>query len=142
MNPLDDALAGINDVLANAKRDQEAREAHLCRSTHVADGELDEGDRIELRLTLKHVLGPFPGNWGDRFGYVFHVDGTCDVVMWWSTGSPGIDEGETADFKMTLKEYAEYQGTPQTVVTRLKIVNEAVERAKRRREEMEEPNED
>lgn len=142
----EDMLAGLfaktGDVVEQAQADQDAREADLCKSDYV--GVADE--RQTLRLTLVDVLGPFPGDWGDRFGYVFHAGDpgeTCDTVIWWTASKPPSEVGETADYDCTVTGHELYQNKKQTKVARIKRVNAKIKAAKARRKKAEEnPQED
>jgi hypothetical protein len=121
-----------DELVTSALSDQEAREAHLCKSEYV--GILDE--RQVIRLTLVDTLGPFPGDWGDRFGYVFHEGDpgqTCNELLWWTASKPPLEKGETGDFNCTVTTHEEYMGKKQTKLARIKPVNTRVEAAKKRR---------
>lgn len=93
-------------------------------------GEKAHRPRLRLRLTGK--LGPFSGDYGDRYGYVFVQDGTPNRLIWWTTSKPGVEIGETAEFDCTISAHSAYQGVRQTVVTRVKRVDPALEAAKER----------
>ena len=144
MNPnvnqefLDALFARSDNLVESARREQERREGPKAVSHYVGSIPEDEEakkHRIDLDLTLLEVLGPFDGQYGPRFGYVFHQTGTTNVVIWWSTGKPGINVGESDTFKCTIEKHQEYEGTRQTIVSRIKRVNPSLEAAKKRRDE-------
>ena len=145
----DDILARLtrkaNNIVGEARQRIDHEERDLSKSAHVRDpdGHLySVGDRITISLKLVDKFGPFPGEYGDRWGYKFFQHETCNVVMWWSGTSPGINIGETAEFKGTLKEYGEYQGVQQTTLTRVKKQDPRITAAKRRREDQEGEDDD
>jgi hypothetical protein len=143
MNGLDflNRLAGKTDtIVAKAAADQEAREGTRCRSAHVFADLLDaaveggeKGVRVEARLTLKDIVGPFAGEYGDRWLYKFHEEDTCNLLVWWSSSKPPVEKGATDLLKFTVVKHEEYQGVKQTVIQRVKTVKAEVEAAKKRR---------
>jgi hypothetical protein len=48
-------------------------------------------------------------------------DEAGNVVVWFATGVPDIDEGDTVSIKATVKAHDEFRGVRQTVVTRSKV---------------------
>jgi hypothetical protein len=122
-------------LVERAKKLQEQREGPRPVSEFVGKV-IEEGDkeRLNLRLTLVDKMGPFDSEWGDRFGWVFHQVGTDNVLIWWTGGDPGVEVGQTEEFKVTIKKHEVYQGKKQTLIERVKKVNEAVEKSKKRRE--------
>lgn len=130
---IDRLLSSLDGFLDGAAEDQRHREADRCESKHIGE----EGERSTMRLTLVDVLGPLPGQWGDRFGYIFHQGDpgeTCNVVIWWTGGKAGVEKGAAETFTATVKEHSEYNGVRQTVITRAKVFNPAVQAAKARRD--------
>lgn len=143
---LDRLNARVDSTVIKAAEDQEAREGPRCRSEHVFTDEMevaqqaaeDSGEkvknpRVTARLTLTDVLGPFSGEWGDRWGFKFVVEGTCNVLMWWSGKKPPMEKGQTAEVKFTVDKHEVYEGVNQTKISRLNSVKEEVEKAKKRR---------
>jgi len=131
MNFIERLKSGVSETVAAKREEELATRPAGCESQWVGEPK----QRIEIGLTLHHVLGPFPGDYGDRYGYVFHEEGTCNVMIWWSGAKgPGIDEGDTDRFHATVVKHTEYDGTKQTQINRVKPFNPDVEEAKKRRD--------
>jgi hypothetical protein len=106
-------LEGYDDGLIIAKLKAE-HEARPPESQHVGT----VGKRRIGRLTLTKILGPYSGQWADRYGYFF-TQGN-DVLVWWSSTDPHMDIGESADFKYTIKSHDDYNGKKQTQISAAK----------------------
>jgi hypothetical protein len=100
----------------------------------------EKAHRPRLRLKLVAKLGPFQGDYGDRYGYVFLQDGTPNKLMWWTTSKPGVEINEIAEFDCTIQAHSTYQDSKQTVITRVKKVDHAREAAIKRDRERGEDN--
>lgn len=130
-------FAGLDKLMEKAKASQREREGDRCRSDWFRGGGEANLGRVDMTLTLQDILGPFPGQYGDRWGYIF-TEGlpgaTCNTVMWWTNSKPPLERGESGEFKVTVAKFDEYEGKKQTVIQRLKPINETLERAKARRD--------
>lgn len=88
------------------------------------------GTRQDFELTLTKMLPLEGGQWGPTYLHKFR-DGDGNIVSWFSSNVnhviPGnIDrealiEGHTYTVKATVKKHDDYQGIPQTLITRAKI---------------------
>lgn len=137
MDEIERMFSGLDTLMAGAKESQLEREGDRCRSEWVAGGGEDNLKRVTMTLTLQEILGPFSGQYGDRFGYVFTEGGpgqSCNTVIWWTTSKPPLEKGESGEFKVSITKFDEYSGKKQTVIQRLKPINETLERAKARRD--------
>lgn len=84
----------------------------------------EPGKRIEVNLTCEKLLGPYGG---DRFMpgmYIalMHDDAGNRVIYKGST--PPLGKGDAARVKATVKEHGERNGEKQTVVQRIKVLDE------------------
>jgi hypothetical protein len=77
------------------------------------------GERVNDNLKLHKVLGPFAGEWGERYGYVL-LAADRHKLIWWSTGHPGIGVGQSGDFRFTIVSHEERDGEKQTTISRTK----------------------
>lgn len=137
----------VSSTVTKATAEQEERDGPRCKSDHlfVAEAEVaaqlaeDDGTgkvkkpRVEARLTLVDVLGPFAGEWGDRWAYKYHQEGTCNVLMWWTSSKSPVEKGQTDLLKFTVDKHEVYEGVKQTKITRVTTVKAEVEAAKKRR---------
>ena len=80
------------------------------------------GDRVELELTLVRTPG-FNTAYGYMTVYTFEASNGATFV-WKSTADAGMEIGEKAVVRGTIKAHDEFRGTKQTVLTRC-VVNVA-----------------
>jgi len=98
-------------------------------STHVGT----VGKREDFILTLTKMLPLEGGQYGPTYLHKFR-DQDGNVVSWFSSKmyfdtpsdngnvSEALTEGETYTLKATVKKHDDYQGIPQTLITRAKIL--------------------
>ena len=89
---------------------------HTKNSTHQGSS----GDKINRELTLYHSF-PLFSKWGSADALLFH-DNEGNVYRWDTAARPrGLIKNTPFDATMTIKGLSEYQGTKQTLVTRIKF---------------------
>jgi len=80
------------------------------------------GKRMDFEATVKR-LRYFDSDWGVRTMCLFE-DAEGNHLVWWASRDLSeIEEGDYVKIKATVKEHGEYNGTPQTVVQRCKILS-------------------
>lgn len=108
------------------RREQEEREAEQARRAEDAAarkavsrfmGQI--GDRVEASVTLVSAKG-FDSAFGRRMMYRFRTD-EGNVLVWWTSGGPGVQKGATVRIKGTVKQHSEYDGEQQTTLLRVKV---------------------
>jgi hypothetical protein len=102
-------------------------------SRHI--GTVGKRETFEMTCTRIHVTEP--GQWGSTY-IVGMIEGTGNQVVWFASKRPGIDAinadgsfsrftelaiGDTVKLKATVKTQGEYNGYPQTIITRAAIVS-------------------
>lgn len=107
----------IEVVRANIARDA-AEAARKSAARHVGK----VGERVTLTCTVQFRTG-----FDTQFGWksivsMLDQDGNCVVVK---STSFHAEKGETLTLKATVKEHGEYRGEPQTVLARVKVLEEA-----------------
>lgn len=94
-------------------------------ATAAAAGHLAEvGKRVTVEVTVTYAQG-FEGTYGMRY-LVSMTTEAGHVLKTWSTGEFGwqAEKGAKATVKATVKAHGEYQGAPQTELTRVALVGE------------------
>jgi hypothetical protein len=109
-------LCYTHKALKNHKAKAEEEELNASRK-HF--GEV--GKRHTLKLTGVRVHS-FDGTYGVTHINVFEDEERNLFV--WKTGTMAIDEGEVYEIKVTVKEHSHFNGTPQTILTRCKWLNQ------------------
>lgn len=111
-------LASLVAVYARAKADEVERQARPTPNTpHLAD----EGTKLtDLQLTVKTIRQR-----DNHYGTSTYVTGyapTGHLIGWKASKALDYEPGTTLNIKTAIvKEHTEYQGTPQTVITRARI---------------------
>lgn len=93
-----------------------AQEEKKALMTHIGT----EGQKMEANLTAK-FLRSFPSRFGTMFIQSFE-DAAGNCIVYKGSAPLGIEPGETKAVKFTVKKHDEYNGTPQTVMIRPKVV--------------------
>ena len=84
------------------------------------------GDTLDMVLTLRRV-GSYETNFGFRAQTVevfTFADQAGNALIWKTSSSPQLDEGDKYRVRGTVKEHCEYRGERQTVLTRCKVEKE------------------
>lgn len=87
-------------------------------SEHVGE----EKSRVILQLQYKTKEGPFDGDYGESYKYVF-LEGGKNRVIWFTKATNWIDEvkpGTEFIVKATIGEHGEFKGIKETKVKRVK----------------------
>jgi hypothetical protein len=109
-----------------ATKAQLAREAALKRKEELKDakhvGQI--GERLKDTLTLLQTRKCGQGGYrGDETLYLHKFQTSAgDIVTWFTTSIVDLEEGQSAEFKFTVKEHKQYEGVPETAVTRVSPV--------------------
>ena len=109
---------------AEIKKAVEAARREARPSHHIGEAK----QRLDLgEVTLVHKSW-HESQWGSTALHRFE-DTEGNVIIWWASGSGAaadvLEQGDTAHVTATVKKHDDYKGTPQTVVTRLTIHEEA-----------------
>lgn len=88
-------------------------------SVHVGE----EKERIETTLTVNRV---FPKETNFGVTYIYHMNDPNGNYFVWFASTAALEVGETYDVKATVKQHSEFNGVKQTVVTRVKPINNKV----------------
>ena len=80
------------------------------------------GEKIKEEVYLSKVLS-FKSSYGyNTMNYIYIMKNECGRVLVWKTSkSIDVNEGEKFTISGTIKEYDTYNGTKQTIITRCKI---------------------
>jgi hypothetical protein len=109
------SLAGVH---ANALRKQAEEQAE-----DIADAPYGQvGDKVTLTLNTVSCHA-FYTQFGTSFANVFTGEG---YRFKWLTSARDFDKGETVTLKGTIKKHEEYKGKTYTVLTRCKVLSDAV----------------
>lgn len=109
---------------AEIKKAVEAARREARPSSHIGEAK----QRLDLgEVTLVHKSW-HDSQWGSTALHRFE-DTDGNVIIWWASDSGSaadvLEQGDTAHVTATVKKHDDYKGTPQTVVTRLTIHEEA-----------------
>lgn len=96
-------------------KEKEEREAKRANMRHV--GEVKK--RQDFELTCRKVLS-FDSHFGVVNVNIFEDQDGNELV--WKSSTYRFDEGSRVTLKATVKEHTEYRGSPQTIITRGKVV--------------------
>lgn len=82
----------------------------------------NEKERHDLELKLVFIRA-FGGNYYEDTTYLYCLrDADGRTFTTWTSRDGLIEEGKTAKVKATIKEHTEYNGTKQTVLTRMTVL--------------------
>jgi hypothetical protein len=109
------ALAAYTCQYLRSRARRAELEAKKATLTHVGT----VGKREVFTLTLKRVTS-FESQYGTTFILIFEDAAGNQVV--WKTSRAEFNEGETVTLKATVKEHGEYNGVPQTSISRAKQI--------------------
>jgi hypothetical protein len=101
----------VASAIAAYKRTKE-----LPQQTGKHIGEI--GQRLNLQATVKHIRY-FDSEYGVRTLITFMFDNS--TLIWWASKKQDVEEGDVVDFRGTVKAHNMYNGTPQTVFTRVTL---------------------
>lgn len=104
------------EVMENVLASHKALEKKKALMTHVGT----EGQKMELILTAK-FLRSFPSQYGTMFIQSFE-DQAGNCIVYKGSAPMDFQPGETKAVKFTVKKHDEYNGQPQTVMIRPKVV--------------------
>lgn len=76
--------------------------------------------RMEFGKVKVESSQKFENNWGVTNMIKFR-DENNNVLIWWASGSQGLEVGEEFEIVGTVKEHEEYNGNKQTKILRVKI---------------------
>ena len=108
------AYQRANNLLEERKREEETGERWGENSQH--QGEIKK--RYDLLLTVRRML-PIETEYGTlKITIMDDEDGNVYV---WRTTAVKMEEGRTYNVRGTVKAHGEYNGTPQTILTRCKV---------------------
>jgi hypothetical protein len=136
---LDDDSDIIRDIGARClERCTEPSEKQVELVTRILDRRIAEakarnaghlgkvGERIELTVTLNKKVPLHARFYGEhRILYIMTDAATGANVTWMNTGHTFFEEGATVRIKGTVKEHGDYNGKPQTKLTRVKLIEPA-----------------
>lgn len=80
------------------------------------------GERIELKVNVTRINGPFASEYGDSYLCVMETEEDKDRVVWWTGENLSFEEGHPYSIKGTVKKHDEYDGSKQTHLTRVKEI--------------------
>jgi hypothetical protein len=108
------AYQRANNLLEERKREEETGERWGENSQH--QGEVKK--RYDLLLTVRRMI-PIETEYGTL--KITVMDDENGNVYVWRTTAEKMEEGRTYNVRGTVKEHGEYNGIPQTVLTRCKV---------------------
>lgn len=77
------------------------------------------GERIDLKVTVTRINGPFAGEFGDSYLCIMETEDQ-NRVIWWTGENLSFEEGHPYTIRGTVKKHDEYDGRKQTQLTRVK----------------------
>ena len=83
------------------------------------------GDRLELRVTVTRINGPYAGEFGDSYLCVMESE-EHDLLCWWTGENLSFEEGNTYHIRGTVKKHDEFNGTRQTHLQRVREMKSLV----------------
>ncbi|HUT79509.1 MAG TPA: hypothetical protein VM285_17565 [Polyangia bacterium] len=103
-------------MVAMYQRDRERRQqqAQGAGSEHLGAPK----EKLELRATVTGAI-PIDGNYGPCTLVRFLSGG--NVLIWFATGEPELEVGDSYDVRATVKRHDEREGIKQTIITRAKL---------------------
>jgi hypothetical protein len=123
---IDQGTLGVGCSLINAYLRAQAQEIKRReKALAVKDSEYLGEIKVRFEITVKCLtVRSYESDWGvTRQHQLVTPDG--DSVIWWASGgTESLREGSTYLVKATPKKHEEYNGTKQTTVTRVKIVEQ------------------
>lgn len=81
-----------------------------------------EKQRVETRIKVLRINGPFAGEFGDSWLCVMEEVSTGNSCVWWTGDNLAFDEGKEYDIRGTVKKLDVYNGKRQTQLSRVKEV--------------------
>jgi hypothetical protein len=104
------------------------REEEIKRQKKAARGPGCHIGQIGKRLTFSHLLvvrtRSLDGDWGSKTVVALEDEQGNDLV-WFATGCKAYEPGDVLTGKGTVKDHEQYQGRPQTVLTRCALEKKA-----------------
>lgn len=88
------------------------------------------GERVELRVRVTKISGPYPGDYGDSYLCAMETD-TGEQVIWWTGENLALEEGQQYDIRGTVQAHGEYNGRKQTRLSRVVDLNKPKRRKTR-----------
>lgn len=114
---------GVSIVAVYQRTMERLKEQELARSTTANSQHVGEPkQRMEMVLTV-NTTRVFEGQYGPKTLHNM-VDDQGNAIKWWASGSVTLDEGKTYKVMATVKTHDEYKGRKETVVNRIKVVEE------------------
>lgn len=115
----DKQIAAIPTAIARsiqAAADRDAAETAAQTAGHL--GEI--GERLDIKVTVQFVKS-FDGQYGTSY-LVKMITDEGHVLSTWASGAFGYEtyKGDVLEIRATVKDHDEYQGTPETKLTRCK----------------------
>jgi len=93
------------------------KEAEKVEVVNEYVGEIKKRQKMKLTLIFERFYdNDFGGSTLHKF-----VDDGGRLITWWASRTLGLTVGNTYDVKATVKEHTEYEGTKQTVVSRVAL---------------------
>lgn len=113
------------EVEKSLQREQEAKAG--ATSTYLGT----EGERlfVDVQVLKVMTIGEF-SPYGPKQLHKLVTPGG-HLLTWFSTASESLEVGKTYAVKLTVKKHEEYQGTKQTIVSRVAVYNEEGARIER-----------
>lgn len=111
-------IAAERKVLEKMAKKRAEIEAKKAASKHV--GEV--GKRSEMILTL-HAIRYLDGIYGTVDLHIME-DQDGNAVRWFANTNSGMEKGRTYKVMATVKKHDEYDGCKQTMVNRVKVIEE------------------
>ena len=81
------------------------------------------GERLALKVHVDRINGPYPGEYGDSYMVLMTTDGGHKLV-WWTGESLTLEADTDYYIKATVKKHGEFNGEPQTQVSRATEITE------------------
>jgi hypothetical protein len=80
------------------------------------------GKRMEVTVRVQRVIVTGGGAYGPSYLHIFDVDGM--TAKWFASDDSGMVEDDVYRVKATVKKHDQYQGTLQTMLTRVTVLEQ------------------
>jgi len=80
--------------------------------------------KVKDRVELKNLTAVFHTSWDTQFGttHLYKFESGAYTFTWFASSGQNIYKNDVVDLKATIKNFEEYKGTKQTIITRAKII--------------------
>lgn len=115
------SIIGIYNMIERKKKEKEensnTKEINKKQSEYI---NASIGSKIEIPLTVINIR-KLETDYGITTMYIFNDDNE-NVLIWFSSKDVGLEKGNKYNIKGTVKNFKEYNGAKQTILTRCKVV--------------------